>query len=109
MHNFQVRVPRRRICWILLTYPPDMRRPSDTLIEIPNRDPQLPQLYLLKTHAKVKRAWKAKHIFVYLQDTDPAAMEEYYKFVSAMPFPEGTNHGIRKAGEYNATSVHSRL
>ncbi|KAI0688826.1 hypothetical protein C8Q76DRAFT_803287 [Earliella scabrosa] len=68
------------------------------LVKIPGRDPRLPKLWLVKTHVKVKVKWQVKRIFIYLQDTSPKAMEEYYKFVAAMPFPEGMREAIRKAG-----------
>lgn len=76
---------------------PDVPRPGK-LINIAHRDPRLPRLYQVKTHVKVKAEWRAKRIFIYLQDTSPQAMEDYYKYVSKMPFPEGTPNGIRKAG-----------
>ena len=97
--NFRVRnTTFHALCTSPFTPNEDVPCPSETLIQIPNRDPRLPRLYLLKKHAKVKQAWKAKRIFVYLQDTSPAAMEEFYKFVSSMQFPEGTDKGIAKAG-----------
>ena len=75
----------------------DLPRVNGVPIELPHRDPRLPQLYRVPSHKKVKADWKAKRIFVYLQDTSPAAMEQYYKFVSTMTFPEGTAAGVAAA------------
>ena len=68
------------------------------VVDIPNRDPRLPQFYLLETHKKVQATWKAKRIFLYLQDTSAKAMEDYYKYVSTMTFPEGTAQGVAAVG-----------
>ncbi|KAI0730681.1 hypothetical protein C8Q76DRAFT_690725 [Earliella scabrosa] len=78
---------------------PDVPRPKGgVLLEVPHRHPRLPRLYRVDSHVKVKPEWYPKRIFIYLQDTSPAAMEQYYKYVASMPFPEGTKRGIRQAG-----------
>ncbi|KAI0739287.1 hypothetical protein C8Q80DRAFT_1124618 [Daedaleopsis nitida] len=77
---------------------PNVERPNGTHIRILNRDPHLPHFYLVKMCTQVKKSWGVKHIFVYLQDSSTKAMEDYYKFVSHMMFPEGTQRGIQKAG-----------
>ena len=82
----------------------DVPIPNGEPVEIPHRDPRLPRFYRVPSHAKVAAGWRVNRIFVYLQDTSPAAMQEYYKFVSEMTFPEGTDAGIAAAGMISACS-----
>ena len=55
---------------------------------------------MLKSHAKVKKEWLGKkgRILLFHQDTDPGAMEEFYKFVASMPFPKGNKKALKAAG-----------
>ena len=78
--------------------PPGFRPKGGVLLDIPNRDSRLPQFHVLKHHSKIKPYMKARRILLYLQDTSPKAMEEYYQYVSEMNFPEGTAEGIKAAG-----------
>ena len=77
---------------------PETPRLNGTPIHIPNRDDRLPKFHLVPTHAQVQDDWHARRVFVYLQDTRAEAMEENYKYVSNMVFPEGTAEGVATAG-----------
>ena len=48
---------------------------------------------------------KARRILLYLQDTSEQAMEEYYEYISKLPFPEGTSKGIEDAGKCSRPQI----
>ncbi|KAI0709813.1 hypothetical protein C8Q76DRAFT_798600 [Earliella scabrosa] len=58
----------------------------------------LPRYHVLDSHIKVDPSWGHNRILVAYRDSDPSAMEEFFKFIATMPFPEGTEAGIAAAG-----------
>ncbi|KAI0719000.1 hypothetical protein C8T65DRAFT_737022 [Cerioporus squamosus] len=69
-----------------------------SIIDLPGHDPHLPEMYLVDAHPLVPEDRYSNKIYVFVQDTTPAAMGKYYNFLAKAPFPEGTEEGVSDAG-----------
>ncbi|RPD52058.1 hypothetical protein L227DRAFT_618139 [Lentinus tigrinus ALCF2SS1-6] len=70
-----------------------------TLIVSPGRDPRLPPLFRVESHPKVPKDGQGGRTFVALVDTSEEGMLASHEFLNGMEFPEGTDEGIRDAGD----------
>ncbi len=76
-----------------------------TVVALPGRDARLPEMYLVESHPLVRADRHPNAIYVCVQDTTPAAMDRYYRFLAEAPFPEGTEAGVSAAGMSRSTIV----
>ena len=73
--------------------------PDGVPVELPGRDARLPHYYRQDSHPLLRGFVGVKNVYVYLQDTSPEAMLQYYDFVKHQVFPTGTEAGISAAGK----------
>ena len=86
--------------------------PGGKPVHLKNRDPRLPQLFEFDSHPLLEHVKDhVNKVYIYVQDTDPAARAAFYKYISPKSYkiPEGTRRGIEKAGKSLLMNINSNV
>ena len=79
--------------------------PNGTLVQMDGRDERLPQYFRFDSHPLLAHVQGVRNVYIYLQDTRPSAMSEYYDYVKEQEFPDGTKTALDQAGTFSCVQV----